>query len=500
LLNSPGKEFDMPKKKQKAENLDSAKNIFSAIPSIDLLLSQPKAAELMRSTSRWLVRDVIREVIAEFKQHLQKQTGTPPGEQEIISQIIAKTEQKIAKLFQPSLQRVINATGIVLHTSLGRAPFSTAAQENVIKIMRGYCNLEIELETGKRGQRNDHVINILCRLTGAESAAVANNNAAAVFLALNSMAFGKEAIISRGQLVEIGGSFRMPDVMEKSGVIMREVGTTNKTRLEDYENAINDNTGMIVVAHTSNYRVLGFTEEVDLTELVRQAHKHHIPLLHDLGGGVLVDLHKWGLPYEPLVQDSIKAGTDVITFSGDKVIGGPQSGILVGRKEWIKKITANPIMRAMRCDKLIYSALEATLKLFFMDEKFLENHQTMRMLTEPQAVVEARCHKLLNALKPATVQRWNITVEPSFAQTGSGALPLEQIPSSAVVLNPDPAELEELAKKLRQYDPPVMGYIKKDKIFLDLRTVTDEELCELVEALQRIKTEGRKPDSGILST
>ena len=385
--------------------------------------------------------------------------------------------------FAPTLKPVINATGIVLHTGLGRAPLSPAARDNVSRIMSGYCSLEIDLESGRRGERSLHVEHLLQKITGAEAARAVNNNAAAVFLALNTLSFAREAIISRGQLVEIGGSFRMPDVMDKSGVIMREVGTTNKTKLADYRSAISEKTGAIVVAHTSNYRVLGFTAEVALAELAQLAHDNGLPLLHDLGAGAVVDLRQYGLPYEPLVQDSLAAGADVVTFSGDKVLGGPQSGILVGKKEWIERIHQNPIMRAVRCGKLTYAALEATLRLFFQQGDLAQAHRALQRLTEPVPLLETRAKSLLSRLDSAAQRQLNAEVTESWAQTGSGALPLEKLPSRAVVCRPENVAVEQLAFSLRHADPPVLGYVREDALYLDMRTVEDEELDNLAAAL-----------------
>ena len=462
------------------------KNLLSLIPSVDSLLNRPEALAWQQMYDRAVVKEELQQSIDAVKKRILSDDKTVPTTREELAEIVLqKTERHLHALFAPSLRPVINATGIILHTGLGRAPLSRAARENVMKVIAGYSNLEIDVDTGKRGQRNDHVSQLLCRLTGAEAAVVVNNNAAAVFLALNTMASGKEAIISRGQLIEIGGSFRMPDVMEKSGVIMREVGTTNKTKLSDYEKAINPDTGVIVVAHTSNYRVLGFTAQVDIGELTELAHAHNIPVLHDLGGGVIVNLQDYGLPYEPLVQDSLRADVDVVTFSGDKILGGPQSGILVGKKEWIGKIHANPIMRAVRCDKMTFAALEPTLKLF-LRQNFIREHRTLRMLTEGEAVLKQRAEKLLNSLSGPVKEMYAIALEKSEGQTGSGALPLEKIPSLAITLKPKSRSAEWLAGKMRANEPPVFGYIKNDKLYLDMRTVDDAEIEILAAAVNTL--------------
>ncbi len=461
-----------------------SKSNLALLPSIDLLLGTAQAEKLAESFSRAEVKEALRQILDSMRQEMaSSESVAAKTREELVQDILSKAQSRLQKAFAPSLKPVINATGIILHTGLGRAPLSLAAQENVIRVMRGYSSLEIDLQTGKRGERNEHVSHLLCRLTGAEAAVIVNNNAAAVFLALNTLTFGKEAIISRGQLIEIGGSFRLPEVMEKSGAIMREVGTTNKTKLSDYEKAISHKTGAIVVAHTSNYRVMGFTTEVPLYDLAELAHLHGLPLLHDLGGGVLIDLKKLGLPYEPLAQDSLAAGADVVTFSGDKILGGPQSGIIVGKKEWIERIHKNPIMRAVRCDKLTFAAMEATLKLYFQEKTLLENNRSLQMLTEPIEKVEGRANRVLESIKAEVRAKLSISVEPSFAQTGSGALPLEKIPSRALVLRPQTLDAEKLAAMLREQDPPIIGYIQNDQVYLDMRTVGEEELVAVVEKI-----------------
>jgi L-seryl-tRNA(Ser) seleniumtransferase len=462
----------------------NAKSQLELLPSVDQLLSTEQAAALANAYSRAVVKETLRQILAAARERILagKQDAAKTRE-DFAAAAINEAEELLKEEFAPSLKSVINATGIILHTGLGRAPLSAAAKENVIRVMNGYSGLEIDVRTGKRGDRNEHVSGLLRKLTGAEDAVVVNNNAAAVFLALNTMCFGKEAVISRGQLIEIGGSFRIPEVMEKSGAIMREVGTTNKTRLSDYEKAIGHNTGAIVVAHTSNYRVMGFTAEVPLYDIAELAHLHGLSLLHDLGGGVLIDLRKFGLPYEPLVQDSLTAGADVVTFSGDKILGGPQCGIMVGKKAWIGKIRSNPIMRAMRCDKLIFAALEATLKLYFQEKTLLQNNRTLRLLTEPIETIEARAKTVLERIGAKVKEKIEISIASSVAQTGSGALPLEQIPSKALVLKPADEDAEKLAAKLRRNEPPIIGYIQNDQVYLDLRTVAEAELAELAEGI-----------------
>ncbi|HNR66460.1 MAG TPA: L-seryl-tRNA(Sec) selenium transferase [bacterium] len=455
------------------------------IPSIDALLLDPEIKAILERFDRERVKSWLSAAVEQNKkQLLHNDSDATPSRKELSRAIIDHCIAAVAAWQRPSLRRTINGTGIVLHTGLGRAPYSPAAQEQVQQAMQGYCNLEVDLLSGKRGQRNSHIADLLCQLTGAEAAVAVNNNAAAVFLALNTLAAGREAIISRGQLIEIGGSFRIPQIMEKSGVIMREVGTTNKTKLADFREAINEKTAVIVVAHTSNYRVMGFTAEVSVADLCALAHQHGIPVLHDLGGGVIVDLQQFGLPYEPLVQDSLQAGADVVTFSGDKVLGGPQCGLLVGNRTAIGQIATNPLMRVVRCDKLTFAALEATLKLFFSSD--LTQVRAIARLTEPANRIEARAKIVEQRLQAACSGWLEIERVDSVSQTGSGALPLEKLPSCALAIKPKAGSAADLAGRLRCGTTPVLGYIKSDHLYLDFRTIEDEEIEILIQAFLAI--------------
>lgn len=455
-------------------------DMLKLLPSVDALLSS-----ITSEYKHEIVRNRCRQVLESMRAALLDGSLQPGSKKQALDIAADLVYKRLHQDFSPSIRSVINATGIILHTGLGRAPLSPAAQENLGLIMQGYSSLELDLDSGKRGERTDHIRRLLCELTGAEDALLVNNNAAAVFLALNTLSFGQEAIISRGQLVEIGGSFRMPDVMEKSGVIMREVGSTNKTKLSDYEKAIDENTGVIVVVHTSNYRVLGFTAQVELKELCDLAHAHNLPVLHDLGAGVIVDFKKLGLPHEPLVQDSIGAGADVITFSGDKVLGGPQSGLIVGKTAWLQKIHANPIMRAVRCDKLIYAAIEETLKLYAR-EKFLQHHTVLQMMTESIENIQQRAQKILNGLPASLKKQYGIEIKESESQFGSGALPLEKLTSCALTLAPPHQSAESLSRKLRIGEPPIIGRIQGDKVWLDVRTIFDNQVDKVIQRLQTI--------------
>jgi L-seryl-tRNA(Ser) seleniumtransferase len=315
---------------------------------------------------------------------------------------------------------------------------------------------------------------------------VVNNNAAAVFLTLNTFGSGKEAIISRGQLIEIGGSFRIPDVMQQSGSAMVEIGTTNKTHLRDYRKAISEKTGLICVVHPSNYRVKGFTADPELSAVVELAHEHGVPVLQDLGGGVLFDLQQFGLPYEPVVSESVAAGVDIVTFSGDKVLGGPQCGIIVGKAEHIDKIKTNPLMRTLRCDKLIFAVLESTLKTFLRQDDVLRENQVMRLLLLSDTELAERAHRLYERLSTAVKEKCDVSVATTAVQIGSGALPLEEIKSRAISLQPYAGGIAAFAKKLRAYDPPIIGYIREDRLFLDLRTIFEAEEPLVLQAIETI--------------
>jgi len=335
------------------------------LPSIHALLEESPVIRWLEQYESEFITNVLRESLKEFRERMVADAVAPESKSESTDRILKIARRKIDDFFDSRLKRVINVTGVILHTNLGRAPLAPEVRAKLDTIAENYCSLEFDLEMGKRGERTDIVEKYICLLSGAEAAAVVNNNAAAVLLALNSLAKDKEVIISRGQLIEIGGAFRIPEVMAASGAKMVEVGTTNKTHLRDYEAAITENTGAIMVAHPPNYRVLGFVKEVPLSEIVRLAHSRGIPVIYDLGGGVFIDLEKYQLPHEPIVSVNVRLGVDVVTFSGDKILGGPQAGILVGKKRTIQKIRQNHLLRALRLDKLILASLEETLKLYF---------------------------------------------------------------------------------------------------------------------------------------
>lgn len=465
----------------------SKQTLLSKIPQVDQVLNHSKLQPFLDKLSHEFVLTCIQQETSRFRERLLRgSNSTEMSREAILEEIAEKSIENIHNKLLPSLKKAINGTGIILHTGLGRAPLAEEARDNLRKITEGYCNLEIDLETGQRGDRTKHVEDLLCQLTGAEAACVVNNNAAAVLLTLNTLSFGKEAIISRGQLIEIGGSFRIPEVMEKSGAKMVEVGTTNKTHLRDYEKAISNNTSLLFAVHPSNYRVKGFTEEVNIKDLVELGKKHNVAVAQDLGGGVLIDLRQYDLPYEPVARESIAAGVDVVTFSGDKVLGGPQSGIIVGNKKYLDAIKSNPLMRALRCGKLTFAILEPTLKLYLSEKELINRNLVLNMLLEPLESLEERIENIIKKLTNKVKLNCEINIEDTTVQIGSGALPLEELPSKAITLRTEKIPTELLAKKFRLYEPPIIGYIREDRLFFDFRTIFAQDEVILTRAIEKI--------------
>jgi L-seryl-tRNA(Ser) seleniumtransferase len=387
---------------------------------------------------------------------------------------------------QPHFRRVINATGVILHTNLGRALLSQAAVDNVGRLASHYSNLEYDLELGQRGDRYVAVVGLLRRLTGAEEALVVNNNAAAVLLALQALAAGREVIVSRGELIEIGGSFRIPDIMRASGAMLHEVGTTNKTHLTDYRTAINERTALLLKVHTSNYRIVGFTEAVPREALVRLGDDSRLPVMEDLGSGNLIDLAAYGLEQEPTVSEVVRAGVDVVTFSGDKLLGGPQAGILVGKRRYLDVLKRHPLNRALRIDKMTLAALEATLRHYLDPGAAVREIPTLRMITAPVQDVNRRARRVLRQLKGAIGGDWSLSVQAAVSEVGAGALPLTKIPTRVISVRSGRMSAMEIERSFRGQDPPVLGRIQQDTFLLDMRMVQDHELPEVVLAFQRV--------------
>ena len=453
-------------------------NILRSIPSVNELLESPEISKLTDLYPRQLVVDAVRGVLEDIRQSLTNKTDLSPQKlYPIIQQVL---QQKLC-----GIEHAINATGIILHTGLGRAPLAEDAAKQIQNVLKSFCTLEIEKVSGRRGSRYHSIEQLVCLITGAESALVVNNNAAAVLLALDTLARGKEVVISRSQLVEIGGSFRMPDVMAKSGAIMTEVGTTNKTYLKDYENAITENTGLVLKVHQSNFKIVGFTETVDLKDLVSLGQTRNIPVMYDLGSGALIDLQKYGLPYEPTVQESIKAGVDVVTFSTDKLLGGPQGGIIAGKRKFVDLIKNNPLTRALRVGKLTIAALEATLRLYLEEELALKKIPVLKMILTPLETIEERCKKVINKVGSETRVCMNLSMVDGFSEMGGGALPGENIPTKLVCIHSEKIHAIGLANKLRNYTPPIFARIEQDRVLLDMRTVYDEEVDMIAVALEK---------------
>ena len=457
------------------------------LPAVDELLHRPPIQSLLKIHSRPLVVDSIRKVLGE-----KRRTILRGGAEEATAtagltpdQWTEAVEQEVAAAFRPSLRPVINATGVVLHTNLGRAPLSAEALRNVVEIAGGYSNLELSLESGERGSRYEHVEELLCRVSGAESGLVVNNNAGAVFLALNTLAEGKEVIVSRGQLVEIGGSFRIPDVMRKSGARLVEVGTTNRTHLRDYEQAVTGETALLLKVHTSNFRILGFTSEVSLKELAALGTARGLPVMEDLGSGCFIDLSPHGIEHEPTVQETIQAGVDVVTFSGDKLLGGPQAGLILGKKKFIDPIKKNPLNRALRIDKLTLAALESTLKAYLDPANAMKTLPALGMLTWPAEEVKKRAGRFLRKLSRELPAEFKATLREDSSQVGGGALPLQALPTWVVAIRPSTPAAASLEERLRKSTPPVIARVKEEEVLLDLRTVAEEEEAVLLEAVKR---------------
>ena len=438
----------------------------AALPSVDRVLRA--AGSLVERHGRMLVTEAVRDALT------QRRKDGVAGD---AAAIVADAAALLARLMRKSQRRVFNLTGTVLHTNLGRAPLPEEAIEAAAEAMREPTTLEYETDGGKRGERDDHVAGWLKRLTGAEAALAVNNNAGALVLALNALGAGKETIVSRGELIEIGGAFRLPDIMARAGTNLREVGTTNRTHLRDFAAAIAPHTGLILKVHTSNYTVQGFTAAVPTPQLAALARRHNLPLVEDLGSGTLTDLENWGLPHEPTVAEALKAGADLVTFSGDKLLGGPQAGLVVGRADLIATLARNPLKRALRLDKIRLAALEAVLRLYADPDRLAERLPALRLLTRPKAEIEALAGRLLPAVAGALDGVATAEIVAPRSQIGSGALPVSLLPSAGLALRPVPASgkaVERLAQTLRDLPIPVIGHIEGGRVVLDLRCLEDE--------------------------
>ena len=458
------------------------------LPSVDRLLRESAAQALLAEHGHTLVAGEARALLDALRAEVIG--GSVLLDDVVLPVLSAKLQERVQECLQPRMRAVLNLTGTVIHTNLGRSLLAEPALQHMLTMMAGPNNLEYDLETGARGDRDSIIEEMLCTLTGAEAATVVNNNAAAVLLTLAALARGREVIVSRGELVEIGGAFRMPDVMESAGARLVEVGTTNRTHAQDYERAINANTALLMKVHTSNYAVQGFTKAVSEAELAGIARTRGVPLATDLGSGSLVNLASYGLPREPLPQEMIAAGCDVVTFSGDKLLGGPQAGLIVGSKEMVGRIRKFPMKRALRMSKLPLAALEATLMLYLRPERLTQDLPTLRLLTRPEAQIRAQAQQLLDAVGQAVAPRFVVSVVALQGQIGSGSLPVDRLPSAGLAIAPVQKKgagraLDELATALRRLPLPVIGRIAEDRLLLDLRCLEDSaQLLNQLPALQ----------------
>jgi L-seryl-tRNA(Ser) seleniumtransferase len=456
-------------------------SLLSRLPSVDEILKGAAAGAWLSDLPRAIVVQAVREVLSEKRREILETLSADLSEEELSSKI----KERIGTLSAFSLVPVINATGIVLHTNLGRAVLSERALQNVLAVGRGFSTLEYDLEAGKRGKRHSHTKRLLRQLTGAEDAFIVNNNAAAVFLCLNTLARDREVIVSRGELVEIGGSFRVPDVMAASGARLKEVGTTNKTHLHDYTRVIQENTGLILKVHQSNYRITGFVQDVKIEALVALGRKHHVPVMYDLGSGCLVDLKPYGIHSEPSVQEVLASGVDIVTFSGDKLLGGPQGGIIAGSKRHIELIQKNPLARAVRVDKLTIAAFEATLMEYLDIATAITKVPVLSMLFQSPDEIRKRARKIA-ALLRKTGPNADIRLIEDFSQAGGGSLPGKEFRTFAVAISPEGMSVNDLEGRLRHGSPPVIARIKGDALLLDARTIGEQDIPALAEAVSSV--------------
>ena len=445
----------------------------SPLPSLHALLGSPEAMALAERFSRATLTDALRAVLEDHRE--ARRFGVPPGD------ILDAAADALARRFAASQRPVFNLTGTVLHTNLGRAPVPPeAAEAAAAEAMRGATNLEFDLSTGRRGERDDHISGLLRALTGAEAATVVNNNAAAVMLALNTLALGRQVPVSRGELIEIGGAFRIPDIMSRSGAILREVGTTNRTHQRDYQAAIGPETAALMRVHQANYAISGFTAAVSTADLAAIAHNANLPLIEDLGSGSLIDLERWGLPHEPTPRQSLLAGVDIVTFSGDKLLGGPQAGLIAGRADLIGQLNANPLKRALRLDKGRLAALEAVLRLYLDPDRLAARLPALRLLTRAEPDIRATAGRIADAARAAWPDR-DVTVMPCRSQIGSGALPVDLLPSAAVTIGGH--ALDRLASTLRALPRPVIGRINEGRLWLDCRCLEPGDEADFLRQL-----------------
>jgi L-seryl-tRNA(Ser) seleniumtransferase len=459
--------------------------LFRKIPSVDVLLAHPRINEALAEQPRALVLRAIHEVLEALRGTIQREEAVSEENLEkdgIVNDIMVRIDQ----LSMPSLRNVVNATGVVVHTNLGRSLLADRVLEKFKPLAGGYTNLEYSLEQGRRGSRYTHVEYLLKELTGAEAGMVVNNNAAAVLISLETLAKGKEVVASRGQLVEIGGAFRIPDVMRKSGATLVEVGTTNKTHLKDYEEAIGPDTALLLKVHTSNFQIVGFTEEVPLSDLVALGRKHGIPVMEDLGSGCLLDFSDHGMIREPTVQDSLEQGVGVVTFSGDKLLGGAQAGIILGRKDLVKAIRENQLNRALRIDKLTLLALEETLRMYRDPQLAVKEIPTLRMICSSYESLSDRADQLHGMIRNLDTENFSLEQMDGHSKVGGGALPLQQLKTRLLSLVPGRLSAQKMETYLRRNDPPIIARVEKDRLMLDMRTLQERDFQVVAKAIRAL--------------
>lgn len=457
-----------------------SKDLLRNLPKVDELLQNEKIKGSSRKLDQEYLVAIIREEIDKIRFSILEETFEE--DHICVDRIVENICARSRKEFDFGLKKIINATGVVLHTNLGRAPMPKAVKSALDDILYGYCNLEYEIDKGVRGSRHDHLKELIRKLTGAEDVIVVNNNAAAVMLVLSTMAKGKEVVVSRGELVEIGGSFRIPKVMEHSGAILKEVGSTNKTHLQDYEEAIGENTAALMKVHTSNFKIMGFTDSVSIKDLRPLADKYDLPIIDDLGSGVFLDLRKYGLSYEPTVTDSLAAGADIVTFSGDKLMGAAQCGVIVGRSKYISKMKKNDLLRALRVDKMTIAALTATLSMYLDSENIEQNVPVLQMLSQNEEQLKAKAQRLYDLIlqKDRSLSD-RIEIVACRSMVGGGSLPMQLMPSYGIKIRPIGHSTSRLEQQLRITEPHVVGRVEEDHYHLDVRTIFDEEI-EIVAA------------------
>ncbi len=465
---------------------DNQQKLLRMLPGVDQLLELCTKDSYFAGIPKTVVINSIRTSLESQRKRILANDQSLDRQSLAESRIMKRVRNAAADAMAFNLKPLINATGVVVHTNLGRSLLPVEAIENLAPVAGRYSNLEYDLKAGQRGSRYSSVEDILCEISGAEAALAVNNNAAAVLLCLETLARGKKVIVSRGELVEIGGSFRVPDVMAKSGSILKEVGTTNRTHLKDYENALDEDTALMLKVHRSNYSVIGFTAEVSLKEMVGLGTKHDLPVMEDLGSGTFIDFSKYGLVKEPTVQESVAAGVDVVTFSGDKLLGGPQAGIIVGRKQIVDRVKQNPLARALRIDKMTLAALEATLRLYRDEDSAVHRIPTLRMLTMDIGELSRRAKRLADDLTAIGESRLEIHPIESFSKAGGGALPLLELPSKCLRIKIQGMSANKLESKMRHHTPPIIGRIEDDGFIIDPRTLLDDDLPIIRTAFENL--------------